>query len=207
MSSQVVKFLQQENQRLLEENREQRKEVMALQDYLAGLHALQHAAESITEEEDPLAILDKTLYGALTVIDASDGSIVLRDEETEELVFALVHGKLRPRLPGHRIPAGSGIAGWVAKHQEPQVVNNVRSDSRFNSQIDDAFQFQTASLLCVPMVSRGKVLGVIEVLNKFNEQDFTSADVDLLTILAFIAAAAIDRLESDRAIAQLGRIG
>ena len=207
MSSQVVKFLQQENQRLLGESREQRNELMALQDYVAGLHALQQAAESITEEEDPLAILDKTLYGALTVIDASDGSIVLQDEETRELVFALVHGKLRLRLPGHRIPAGSGIAGWVAEHKEPQVVNNVRSDPRFNSQIDDAFQFQTASLLCVPMVSRGKVLGVIEVLNKFNEQDFTSADVDLLTILAFIAAAAIDRLESDRAIAQLGRIG
>jgi GAF domain-containing protein len=207
MSAQVIKFLQQENQRLLEENREQRNEVMALKDYLAGLHALQQAAESITAEEDPLALLDKTLYGALTVIDASDGSVVLRDQETDELVFAVVHGKLRLTLPGHRIAAGSGIAGWVAEHREPQVVNNVRSDPRFDSQIDDAFQFQTASLLCVPMISRGQVLGVIEVLNKYNERDFTSTDVDLLTILAFIAAAAIDRLEGDRAISRLGRSG
>jgi GAF domain-containing protein len=206
MSAQVVKFLQQENQRLLEENREQRKEVMALQDYLAGLHALQQAVESITAEEDPLTLLDKTLYGALTVIDASDGSIVLRDQETDELVFAVVQGQLRLRLPGHRIPSGSGIAGWVAQHREPQVVNNVRSDPRFDSQIDDTFQFRTVSLLCVPMISRGRVVGVIEVLNKFNEQDFTTTDVDLLTILAFMAAAAIDRLEADPSGSRPSRI-
>ena len=61
MSSQVLRFLQQENQRLLEENRLLRQEAMALRDYLAGLRSLQRAAETITTEEDPLTLLDKIL--------------------------------------------------------------------------------------------------------------------------------------------------
>jgi signal transduction protein with GAF and PtsI domain len=195
MSSQTLKFLQQENQRLLEENRLLLDEVMGLRDYLAGLRSLQRAAETISAEEDPLALLSKILYSALTVVDTEDGSILLLDEDTNELVFVVVHGKLGSTLPGHRIPADEGIAGWVATHKEPQIVNNVRTDQRFSSYVDETFQFETYSLLAVPMVAWGKVLGVIEVLNKFNKQDFNESDVDLLSMLAYVAAIAIERLE------------
>ncbi len=197
MSSQVLKFLQQENQRLLDENRLLREEVMALRDYLTGLRSLQRAAETITMEEDPLALLDKILYSALTVVDCVDGSILLLDEETNELMFVVVRGELGHTLPGHRIPADLGIAGWVATHAEPQIVNNVRTDQRFSTYVDETFHFETYSLLCVPLILRGNVLGVIEVLNKFNKQDFIEADVDLLSTLAYIAATAIDRVESE----------
>jgi GAF domain-containing protein len=199
MSSQVLKFLQQENQRLVDENRLLRDEVMAMRDYLAGLRTLQRAAEAITVEDEPVALLDKILYAALTVIDAADGSILLLDEEANELVFVVVHGELGTTLPGHRIPADAGIAGWVAMNREPQIVNNVRTDQRFYGGIDETFQFETVGLLCVPMVARGKLLGVIEVLNKFNRQEFSEADVDLMGLLAFIAATAIERLQSEPA--------
>jgi GAF domain-containing protein len=196
MSTQVTRFLQQENQRLQDENRRLRDEVMALRDYLAGLRSLQRAAETIAAEKDPLVLLDKILYSALTVVDCADGSVLLLDRETDELVFAVVHGAVAQALRGHRIPADQGIAGWVANHKEPQIVNNVAADQRFYRSVDETFHFTTYSLLCVPMTSRGKVLGVIEVLNKFNQQDFTGADEDLLSTLASIAATAIERLES-----------
>ncbi len=195
MNDQTFKFLQQENQRLLEENRMLREEIVTLRGYLDGLRALQRAAETITTEEDPRALLDKILYHALTVIDAMDGSILLLDEEQNELVFGVVHGELGHVLPGQRIPADMGIAGWVATHREPQIVNNVRADQRFSPYIDETFHFETYSLLCVPMISRGRVLGVIEVLNKFNQQDFNQTDCDLLSTLAYIAATAIDLWE------------
>ncbi len=197
MSNQLLRFLQQENQRLLEEDRRLRQEAMALRDYLNGLRSLQQAAEAITAEQEPLALLDKILYAALTVIDAAGGSILLLDEEKDELVFVVAHGKLGSALLGYRISAETGIAGWVVTHKEPQVVNNVRTDQRFSSSVDDTFHFETYSLLAVPMVARGRVLGVIEVLNKFNQQDFNETDVDLLSTLAYIAATTIDRLECE----------
>jgi sigma-B regulation protein RsbU (phosphoserine phosphatase) len=197
MSSQVLKFLQQENQRLQDENRQLREEVMALRDYLAGLSSLQRAAETITTEEEPLPLLQKILYCALTVVDSANGSILLLDEEKNELLFAVVQGELGQTLPGHRIPADMGIAGWVATHREPQIVNNVRADQRFFSHIDELFHFETYSLLAVPMIWRNRVLGVIEILNKFNQQDFNETDVDLLSTVAYIAATALARLESE----------
>ena len=198
MSSQVVRFLQQENQRLIEENRLLREQVIAMRGYLEGLRALQRAAETITAQDEPLALLDRTLYSALTVLDAADGSILLLDRETDELVFVVVHGEVRQALRGHRIPANAGIAGWVASNKEPQIVNNVRADQRFYDAIDEAFQFMTHSMLCAPMISRDRVLGVMEVLNKFDQRAFTAADADLLSTLASIAAAVIDRLESEQ---------
>lgn len=195
MSNQVRKFLQQENQRLLDENQRLRQEMMDLQDYLSGLRTLQRAAEVITTESDPIVLLDKLLYSALTVIDAADGSILLLDDETNELVFVVAHGELGDSLLGRRIPTDAGIAGWVATNKKSQIVNNVRSDQRFFSRFDELFHFQTYSLLCVPMVLGGKVLGVIEVLNKFNNQDFTDTDVDLLMTLAYIAAVTLEYLE------------
>jgi GAF domain-containing protein len=197
MGDQIVKFLQQENQRLLEENRLLREEVMALRDHLSGLRSLQRAAEFIAAEQEPLALLDKILYAALTVVDCGNGSIMLFDHETNELVFVVVQGELRRALPGHRIPADLGIAGWVVAHKEPQIVNNVRADQRFYPYVDETFQFETYSVLCAPMVYRGQVAGAIEVLNKFNKQDFSEADLDLLSTLAFIAATAIERVEAE----------
>ncbi len=197
MSNSTLKFLQQENQRLMNENSRLREEAMAMRDYLTGMRSLQRAAEEITTEVDPLALLDKILYSVLTVLDVSNGSVLLLDDTSNELVFVVVHGDLGHSLPGHRISRDQGIAGWVATNKEAQVVNNARADRRFLSDIDEFFQFETHSILCVPMISRGKVLGVIEALNKFNQQDFTEADVNLLSTLACIAAMAIDWLGSE----------
>ena len=114
MSDQILKFLQQENQRLLEENRLLREEVLTLRGYLAGVRSLQRAAEAITAEEDPVALLDKILYSALTVIDAAAGSVLLLDPDTNELVFIVVHGRLGSTLVGRRTRATSMSASTAS---------------------------------------------------------------------------------------------
>jgi GAF domain-containing protein len=80
----------------------------------------------------------------------------------------------------------------VATHQEPVVANDISQDDRFSPEVDRMFHFRTQSLTCVPLVSRGKVLGVIEVVNKFSGRPFDDRDVEMLTMLAPIAATAID---------------
>jgi len=187
MDTQLLRTIQQENARL-------KDEVTRLRDYVSNLQSLHRAARHLLSEKDIMTLLDKTLYYALTVLDAHDGALVLKDDETNELVFVLVQGEVHETLPGYRIPCCEGIAGWVAEHREPVVVNNTRADSRFSSRVDQAFNFQTQSMVCVPLVARGKVLGVIEVLNKSGGQDFAEADVDLLSLLAVIAAIALDDL-------------
>ena len=108
----------------------------------------------------------------------------------------VVHGSVRTKLVGHRIPLGVGIAGWVAQHAESVIVPNVQTDPRFSSRIDQAFQFKTRSMVCVPIVFTGRVLGVIQALNKTNRKEFVDGDLLMLNVVAQLAAAAIAKAES-----------
>jgi len=191
-----MRFLQQENTRLQEENRVLQEENRNLHRYIDALEDLYWAAQRITSEENLLDLLEQILYQAMVVLRAEDGSLLLLDEETDELVFAVVHGDIQGQLRGYRISGDIGIAGWVATESEPLIVNNPRQDWRFSPQIDEAFGFVTRSILCVPMVTRGKLVGVIELLNKYNGDEFISTDITLLSILAHVAATALEDMRS-----------
>jgi len=201
VTPQLMRFLQQENARLQEENEALKEENRALHRYMDALEDLYWAAQRITSEENLMDLLDQILYNAMVVLRAEDGSLLLIDEETDELVFALVHGDIRGELRGYRIGGDIGIAGWVATEGEPAIVNNPRQDWRFSPQIDEAFGFVTRSILCVPMITRGKIVGVIELLNKYDGNEFIETDATLLSILGHIAATALEdmrsRLESE----------
>ena len=177
-----------------QENAALKEEVSRLRDYVRSLQVLSRAAQQLLSEKDIMTLLDRTLYYAVTVLDARDGALLVTDEEKNELAFVLVQGQVREKLPGYRIPYSEGIAGWVAEHREPVIANNARADSRFSSRVDETFNFKTYSMVCVPLVARDKVLGVIEVLNKSSGRDFAEADQDLLSLLAVIAAIALDDL-------------
>jgi GAF domain-containing protein len=188
----LIRFLQQENVRLKDENQLLNDEVQALRRYVRALQGLQQTVHRFTPEQDVLALLDTTMDCALELLDATDGSLMLVDEETDELVFVLVHGAVRETMTGHRFDRRKGIAGWVAERGEPAIVGNVRTDARFLPEMDERFGFVTRSLVAVPLAARGKVLGVIELLNKRSGEGFTDDDASLLLILAALSASALD---------------
>ena len=188
----LIRFLQQENVRLKDENELLTDEIHSLRRYIRVLQRLQETVHRFTPEQDILTLLDETLACALALMDADDGSLLLIDEEADELVFVLVHGAVQETLPGYRFDRQQGIAGWVAEHVEPAIVNNVRSDARFLPELDERSGFVTRSLMAVPLAARGRVLGVIEVLNKRSGKNFTDDDASLLSILATLSASALD---------------
>jgi GAF domain-containing protein len=195
-TTQTLRLLQRENADLKDENERLQEEVLALREYLRGLQALQQDAQAITSAQELELFVGKVLYTAMKAMDAADGSLLLVDYDTDELVFAVVKGTLQSKLRGYRISKTTGVAGWVATHAEPLIVDRPWLDDRFYSRVDETFGFKTISLLCVPLLSQEKVIGVIEVLNKFSQQAFNEIDLDLLTILAHIAAEAIERIEN-----------
>ncbi len=193
-SSHLVRFLQQEHIRLQAEIKELREENESLRAYLKALEHLYLAAQDITSEADLITLLDNTMHYAVHLAQASDGSVLLLDPETNELVFAVVHGDKRGELRGYRLPIDTGIAGWVAAHRKPVIANHAHQDARFSPHVDEVFGFVTRSLIGVPMVAHNRVIGVIEVLNKYTGAPFTEADVHLLLILSSIAANALETL-------------
>jgi len=190
--SQFIRFLQHENSRLQSENKRLTDEVRNQRRYIDTLVKVHNTVQQFTPEQDILELLDRTLNSSLTLLDAADGSLMLTDEENEELVFVLVHGSVHEVLPGHRFGRRQGIAGWVAENQQAVSIDNVYSDPRFWPKLDERFGFATHSLVAVPLIARGRTLGVIEALNKQSGASFTEQDVNLLSVLGTIAATALD---------------
>jgi PAS domain S-box-containing protein len=126
-------------------------------------------------------------------------TLMLLDEATGDLVFSVPTGPAANQLTDIRIPPNKGIAGWVAKQGKPVRISNPEQDERFYGEIDELTGIKTESLLCVPLKSRAKLIGVIEAINKIDGTQFDTNDLLLLTIFGSQAAMAIEnaRLHSE----------
>jgi diguanylate cyclase (GGDEF)-like protein len=128
-----------------------------------------------------------------TIFAPRNWSLLLLDPERGELSFTIVTGTGSEALRGKTIPAGTGIAGWIAEKGESLIVEDVSRDSRFNAAMDAESRFTTKSIIGVPLKTKDKVIGVIELINKLEDQCFTPLDLKILQTIADFAAIAIER--------------
>lgn len=148
----------------------------------------------LTSSRDINDILVMVMKRVKDMVGAEAWSVLLVDETTGDLVFEKTMGKAKPKMQKTRLRPGEGIAGWVAKHGEPVVVPDVHRDRRFSPRIDRAGSLKTKSVMCAPIVSKGSIVGVIEVINKSGGEPFTGEDISLLMRLVDHAAIAVERV-------------
>jgi len=94
---------------------------------------------------------------------------------------------------------GQGVVGWVARYKEPVIVNDAAHDARVDAEIEKYTNAKIRSVLSVPLIGKGQMIGVIEAINKA-EGGFTDADLDVLIGLANQIAVAIDNAALYRAV-------
>lgn len=136
-------------------------------------------------------LLDNIMEVAVDLVDAEEASILLYDQHTHRMYFeAATNAKESPQLQKLYVPEES-IAGWVAINRTPQIVNRVEQDKRHFDDIGKEINFVTQSLVAVPMVTKQKLIGVLEVINKKQGQ-FGPEDQEILVALASQAAIAIE---------------
>ncbi|MGE5177075.1 MAG: HD domain-containing phosphohydrolase [Hyphomicrobiales bacterium] len=136
------------------------------------------------------------------VMNARIASLMLVDHEHEELYIKAARGLREEVVCGTRLKVGDSIAGWVAKHGAPLLVTDIEEDPRFGRR--NGHQYETKSLLSVPVKVGDRVVGVININNKISCTPFTEDDQALLTSLADRVALAWERAtevdeSSDRA--------
>ncbi|NIM28160.1 MAG: GAF domain-containing protein [Gammaproteobacteria bacterium] len=188
---------------LREENLELEQEADVLRQFMDSMVTLIEAIESPTGESEALGLLARVLESAIRAIGARDGSLLIPDEETGELVFVLVQGEAtRPNLIGRRLPAGRGIAGWVAENRRGAAVNNVPADERFYAELDVELDYRTSSMLAAPLLGGNRLLGVVEVINKQNGQLFSTGNLTVLTLMCRFAGELLNRAISKAELTQ-----
>jgi len=142
---------------------------------------------------EPKEVMETVMAYIDTMITCEAWSVLILDKDAEKaLSFAVASGPGKDQLANIKVPFGKGIAGWVAKHRQPLIVNNAREDPRFFSDVDADTSFVTRNILCAPLVSRGRTIGVIEMLNKTGDEGFTEEELELVQVLVNPAAVAIE---------------
>jgi len=152
-------------------------------DALAGMERLVGSALSRQE------LLESIMRWVEREVDCEAASLLLLDGSGEHLVFEVALGPKGPEVK-HQPPLrlGEGIAGTVAQTGEPEFVADVQADQRWARQFDAATGFRTRSVLAVPMTRQGRVVGVLEVMNRRRGGPFTTHDASLLSVIAQQAA-------------------
>ncbi|MEE8424402.1 MAG: ATP-binding protein [Elusimicrobiota bacterium] len=135
-------------------------------------------------------LLQAVMELAAKVVDAETASLLLLDEETQELYFDVALG-LDPEVAKIRLKLGEGIAGTVAQSDKPVIIDDVQKDPRWSSATDEKSGFVTRSILGSPLKVKGRVIGVIEAINK-KEGRFEDADMRVFEAFAAEAAIAIE---------------
>jgi sigma-B regulation protein RsbU (phosphoserine phosphatase) len=137
-------------------------------------------------------LLDIILELISKAMEASFSSISLLDKKTQELNLYLYTGKKQEEKKKLSLKLGQGIAGWVALNQEPVIANQARKDHRFSPELEERLGFRIDSLICVPLLRREKLLGVVVAMNKLYGKEFTPDDLKVFSSLADQVAIALD---------------
>ena len=149
-------------------------------------------------------VLDRILQRAVDLVGARDGSLMLMEEDGKLHFHARVGGLFpedkakRTFMPG---APDEGIAGWVVRNRKPYVCQDTKTDTQFVDISTGGVPIR--SLVSVPIISHGVVLGVINV-DSSEPNRFSVADVELLVALANQVAVAIERAELLESLKQIG---
>jgi GAF domain-containing protein len=152
------------------------------------------AAGVVGSDESFRALLAAIVEVARSIFGAKASSIVLLDEEADELVFEAVVGEGEDTLLGTRYPAGKGIAGWVLATRTPLVIEDVQQDPRHARDVAEGTGYVPKGLMAAPLLHDERSLGVLSVLDRPEQSLFSLQEMELLGLFANQASIAVDLL-------------
>lgn len=134
----------------------------------------------------------EVLRVVMGTIKSEAGSFFEVDHKSNNIFFRTSIGTASDRLEDIIIPMGSGVVGHVAESRRPIVISNVGKYSHHLKSIDKIVGFETKNMIAAPIVVRGRVFGVIELINRVGENSYDQNDIELLTYFSEMAAKAIE---------------
>ncbi len=154
-----------------------------------ALRTLFEVNEVLNSAENIQSLLELTIKLATRFMSAETSALMLLDDKTDELIIKASGDE----FPLTRIQIGQGIAGMVAKNGEPVLIEDTEFDLQFSPEIDNITQYPAKSLLVVPLKTRYKVIGVMEVVNKTDNTMFTHKDKEFFCLFANQVVSAIEQ--------------
>lgn len=166
--------------------------VVSHNNLLKRLSFFQEITQEIFEKKPLNQLLDEIISTSKTLLNAEASSLLLYDKAAKSLTFHTVTGEKKKMLKSRTIKLGQGLGGWVAKHKKTLVIADCYRDPRFNKAFDLKTGFKTRNMICVPMVRKKELIGVIQTMNKRGKKSFTNEELKLFEALGAQCALAIE---------------
>lgn len=167
-------------------------DLLEMQNMIQQLNYLQKISQRISEMKSLDVLLFDIMQSCKELMNAEASSLLIYDEEEDVLNFEIVTNEKDDVIKKISCKMGEGIAGWVGLNRQPLLIEDCYDDPRFNPEVDKLTNFRTKSMICAPMVRNDKLIGVIQVINKKNDDIFREGDLNIFTILASQCAISIE---------------
>lgn len=161
--------------------------------YNDQLRNLFKISESLSEQTHLDVLLESLIKYAIEMTNASAGIVLMRDEDSEYLHFEVSVGT--GIITEKKIPLDRGIAGWVARHGETIMVNDLSTDSRYDGAYNILPNFNTSAILAVPLKASNVVFGTLELMHRNQIASFSECDLTITKILASQAAIYVENVK------------
>lgn len=138
------------------------------------------------------ALLQSVVDAAASLFEAEASSIALFEPDPDRLEFRVAAGAQGAGVIGLAVPPGHGVVGYVFSTGEPIALSDVASDPRFDQGTAERTGYVPRSIAAVPLIDAGATVGVLQVLDKHSSDAFSLRDMELLSVFARQAAAAIE---------------
>ena len=191
----IIQMLRDENELLKIRNQQVGSRLARLQQSFRVLNEIDEKTAGLSSAPDIAALFHQLLELVLHTCNTENGSLIMLDDETQELEFVEVIGDSRDALLNHRVNAETGIVGQTIKTGQALLIGNVRNSKLWSSSIDVYLSFHTESLMCVPLKIAGRVIGAIELVNHTGETVFDENDLNVLCVAGYYVSRALEQAE------------
>lgn len=160
---------------------------LKMNELLSLLEAFKQLNSNIEIEE----VFENILYQMVHVVGAEAGTLWVLNKEQEEIKVVAAYGPSASSILNVKMKKDEGIVGKVILTGEPQLIENVSDDPNWSNRMDTASGFITKSMITVPLMVKGNVLGALQLLNKKELAFFSEQDITLAVALANQSALAL----------------
>lgn len=176
-------------------------EIERLQERIENLKECFRISGLINSSLELDEVLGRIMTTSRAILKADACSLLLVDEQTEELVFEVAQGSVADQLKGgFRLQKGEGIAGYVFQTGESLLIEDAYQNPRFHRAFDEKTGYRTQSILCVPLKVKDRIIGVSQVINRLDGKPFDEEDEETFCLLCTHAGIAIENARMHQAL-------
>ena len=187
---------------------ETKEEILELKERVTQLETCYQITSLLNSELNLGKLLDSIMEIARTVMKADACSLLLLDEETNELVFQVALSDVSTEIKSMaRLKVGQGIARMVVETGDPLILDDAYTHPKFNPAYDKKTGFNTSVLVCSPLKAKDKIIGVCQIIySKEHKKTFSERDKDLFALFCGSAALAIRNAHMHEALMENQRL-